>query len=264
MSNVGSDERGIVKELQEFETRLLVERNEAGEIVGVTGFDHDEPLERVYIYGPWSIDDGWRMRVERLFARVLDAAPSTTRDVETAFGKQNVRAARFADAHGFRLVRDHFTMGFTRNDRSLEPDPDIRQMDDLDRAAIVELHEQCFENTWPSGAQLLEQLEKGPDRRIFVLYEGDHLAGYHFASVDRETGEAYVDNIGVDDRFRGRGFATRLLSHGLWWMFGFEEVAKIELSVREENAAALQVYEKAGFRKLHAIRQMRMPLGERP
>lgn len=264
MAMVGTDELGIVKELQEFETQLFVERDDMGEVIGVAGFDHDGPLHRGFIYGPWSIEDGWEERADRLFARVMDAAPATTSDIETAFGKENVRAARFADAHGFELVRDHFTMGFARDDRRLAPDPDIREMDDLDRAAIVELHEKCFEGTWPSGPQLLEQLEKGPDRKIFVLYEGDHLAGYHFASVDRETGEAFVDNIGVDQRSRGRGFATRLLTHGLWWMFGFDEVAKIELSVREENAAALQVYEKAGFRKLHAIRQMRMRLAERP
>jgi len=264
MAMIGTEELGIVKELLEFETQLFVERDGTGEIVGVAGFDHDEPLRRGFVYGPWSIDDGREEREERLFSQVLGAAPPDTKDIETAFDKQNLRAARFAVARGFELVRDHFTMGFTRDDRHLEPDPDIQEMDDDDRQAIIELHERCFEKTWPSGPQLLEQLEKGPDRRIFVLYENDHLAGYHFASVERETGEAYIDNIGVDERFRGRGFATRLLTHGLWWMFGFEEVAKIELSVREENAAAIQVYEKAGFQKLHAIRQMRMPLGERP
>lgn len=261
MAMVGTDELGIVKELQEFGTQLFVERDGSGEIIGAAGFDHDEALQRGFLYGPWSIDDGWVGRANRLFELALDAAPAATKDIETAFDKQNARAERFADDHGFQLVRDHFTMGFTRDDRRLAPDPEIREMDELDRAAIVELHERCFERTWPSGPQLLEQLEKGANRKIFVLYENDHLAGYHFASVETETGEAFVDNIGVDERHRGRGFATRLLSHGLWWMFGFEEVRRIELSVREENAAALAVYEKAGFNKLHAIRQMRMATG---
>lgn len=264
MAMVGSDQLGIVKELEEFGTRLFIERDEQGSVTGAAGVDHDEPLQRAFLYGPWSIEEGWDDRAERLFAQVLDAVPDGTNDIETAFDKLNVRAASFADRHGFELVRDHFTMGFTPGESALEPDPDIREMDDADRPAIVELHERCFERTWPSGEQLLEQLEKGPDRRIFVLYEGHHLAGYHFASVARETGEAFVDNIGVDEAHRGRGFATRLLSHGLWWMFGFEEVRNIELSVREENAAAIQVYENAGFRKLHAIRQMRMPLAARP
>lgn len=264
MSMVGTEEAGIVKELDEFETELFFDRADDGTILGVAGLDYDEPLSRAYIYGPWALPEGWGEVASRLFERVVSAVPTEMKDMDTAFDKENTRAEHFAAERGFKLVRDHFTMGFARDDRRLEPDPDIREMDDDDRAAIVELHERCFEKVWPSGRQLLEHLEKGRDRTIFVLYEGEHLAGYHFATVERETGEAFVDNIGVDEQFRGRGFATRLLTHGLWWMFGFEEVAKIELSVREENVAALQVYEKAGFRKLHAIRQMRMALSERP
>jgi ribosomal protein S18 acetylase RimI-like enzyme len=264
MAVVGTDELGIAKELEEFETQLFVERDGMGAIVGAAGLDYDEPLSRGFIYGPWSIDDGWEERAEKLFSRVLAAAPEATTDLDTAFDQQNQRAARFAERHRFELVRDHFYMGFSRADLVPEPDPDIREMDDDDRVAIVELHERCFERTWPSGEQLLEQLEKGPDRRIFVLYDGEHLAGYHYATVERETGEGFVDNIGVDEHFRGRGFATRLLTHGLWWMFTFDEVTKIELSVREENRAAIQVYEKAGFRKLRAIRQMRMALEKQP
>ena len=255
---VGMVELGIVKELEEFGTRLFIERGDDGVVVGAAGFDHDEPLERGYLYGPWSIDEGWSDRADRLFALVLDAAPAIAKDIELVFNRANVRAADFGEAHGFEFVRDHFTMAFARHDRVLEPDPEIRDMDDQDRNAIVDLHERSFAKTWPTGEQLLEQLEKGPDRRIFVLYDGAHLAGYIFTSVERATGEAFVDNVGVDERFRSRGFATRLLRHGLWWMFSFDEVTGIELSVRAENAAALKVYEKAAFRKLHAIRQMRM------
>jgi ribosomal protein S18 acetylase RimI-like enzyme len=264
MAMVGTEAVGIAKELEEFETQLFVERDGAGTIVGAAGFDYDEPLARGFLYGPWSIEAEWGERIERLFARVLDAAPPTTTGIDTAFDQANERAESFARSHGFELIRDHFFMGFTRGDAALQPDPDIRVMADDDRAAVAALHDRCFENTWPSGSQLLEQLEKGPDRAIFVLYEGDNLAGYHYATVERETGEGFVDNIGVDDAFRGRGLATRLLTHGLWWMFGFAEVMKIELSVREENAAALQVYEKAGFKRLRAIRQMRYPVGRRP
>ncbi len=264
MAMVGFDEIGIAKELEEFGTELFVDRNGAGEITGVAGFDFDEPLRRGFLYGPWSIDDGWDERASRLFDRVLTAVPATTNDMDIAFDTENVWAATFADKHGFELVRDHFTMGFSSGDRELEPDPDIREMNDDDRTDVIELHERCFERTWPSGHQLLEQLEKGPDRRIFVTHLDGKLAGYHFATVERETGEAFVDNIGVDEAVRGRGLATRLLTHGLWWMFSFREVREIELSVRQENGAALRVYENAGFRKLHAIRQMRMPVSKRP
>lgn len=259
---VGTDEAGIVKELEEFGTELFVERDGAGAIVGAAGFDYDGPLKRGYLYGPWSIEEGWTERADRLLERVLEVAPPATERLEFVFDKRNPQGAAFAEKHGFEFVRDHFTMGFARDDRVLGPDGDIRAMDDDDRIAVMDLHERCFEGTWPNGEQLLELLEKGPDRIIFVLYEKTHLAGYIYVSAERETGEAFIDNVGVDDRFRGRGFATRLLTHGLWWIFGLDEVKRIELSVRAENAAAVQVYEKAGFQRLRAIRQMSMALAK--
>ena len=264
MANVGADEIGIVNDLEEFETELFVERDSSGAIIGFAGLDFDEPLQRVFLYGPWSIDDGWNERAARLFGRVVAAAPAETRAIECAFDIENLRAAAFADEHGFELVRDHFTMGFSRGDHELGPDPDIHAMRDEERSDVMELHERCFEATWPSGKQLLEQLDKGPDRRIFVIYTDGKLSGYHFATVERATGEAFVDNIGVDETARGRGLATRLLTHGLWWMFSFDEINEIELSVRQENTAAVRVYENAGFRKLYEIRQMRKPVEPRP
>lgn len=264
MAMVGLAEASIVKELEEFGTELFVEHDDSRTIIGAAGFDYDQPLRRGFIYGPWSIDSGWHGRADRLLSRALRNAPEDMSDVETAFDKMNVRAAGFAARHGFELVRDHFIMAFEPAERRVEPDPEIREMDDGDRSAIIDLHERCFERAWPSGEQLLEQLEKGDDRKIFVLYVDDVLAGYHFASVDREAGEAFVDNIGVDERLRGRGIATRLLRHGLSWIFTFGEVRRIELSVREENAAAVKVYEKAGFHKVWAVRQMRMPVQRQP
>lgn len=263
MAMVGVEEAGIVRELVEFATELFVEQD-GSEILGAAGFDYDESLARGFIYGPWSVDDDWNGRADRLFEKALEGAAAAMKDVETAFDRANERAAVFAERHGFQLVRDHFTMAMEADDRPRRPDPHIREMTDADRAGIVDLHGRCFERAWPSGEQLLEQLEKGPDRKIFVLYQDGSLAGYHFATVDREVGEAFVDNIGVDERFRGRGIATRLLEHGLAWMFGFDEVGRIELSVRAENTAALKVYEKAGFRKLFAVRQMRMAVKSRP
>lgn len=258
---IGNEAPGIVKELQEFETKLFFERDPDGKILGVAGFDFDEPLARGYLYGPWASADHWTGCVDRLLDRVIEQAPPEIRTMDTAFNKQNAEAERFATERGFELVRDHFTMTFEPKGRVLAPDPHIREVRDSDRERVTEIHERCFEGVWPTGEQLFEQMEKAPDRKIFVLELDGQIAGYHFATLHRDMGEGFVDNIGVDGTFRGRGAATRLLSHGLAWMFGFDEIKRIELSVREENQAALKVYEKAGFERLREIRQMRLQIG---
>jgi ribosomal protein S18 acetylase RimI-like enzyme len=263
MAMVGYDPVGIAKELEEFETKLFFDRASDGTLLGVIGFDYDEPLGRGYLYGPWVVADDWNECAARLIDVVMAQAPSEMKAMETAFNKVNADAERFATERGFELVRDHFTMTFEPKDRVLASDPDIRDVQDSDRQRVMEIHERCFEGVWPTGAQLFEQLEKAPDRKIFVLELDGQIAGYHYATVDREVGEGFVDNIGVDETFRGRGVATRLLSHGLAWMFGFDEIKRIELSVREENQAALKVYEKAGFERLRALRQMRLDTSAR-
>jgi ribosomal protein S18 acetylase RimI-like enzyme len=256
---IGNEEIGIVNELEEFDTKLFFDRDERGGILGVAGFDYDEPLSRGYIYGPWVSGDESMGCMGRLFDEVMAQAPAEMETMDTAFNKLNADAERFATERGFELVRDHFTMTFEPEGVELTPDPDITEVQDPDRARVMEIHERCFEGVWPTGPQLFEQLEKAPeDRRIFVLELDGAIAGYHYATVDREVGEGFVDNIGVDEAFRGRGVATRLLSHGLAWMFGLDEITRIELSVREENQAALKVYEKAGFERSRALRQMRL------
>jgi ribosomal protein S18 acetylase RimI-like enzyme len=262
MAMVGEKEHTIADELREYEPKLFLERA-GNEIVAVMGYEADDKLARGFAYGPWANDEGWDALADSLIDRVLAEVSSDTQEIDLAFNIRNERVQRFSDRHGFALVRDHFFMSFPRTGTSVAPDDAIRPMTDDDRSAVATLHERCFAGTWPSGEQLLGEADKSPDRTIFVLYEGDRLAGYHYARVDRESGDASVENIGVDDSFRGRGFATRLLTHGLWWMFGFDEITGIDLSVRAENTAALRVYEKAGFRKRHSIRQTRKPLGSR-
>lgn len=259
MAMVGEAEATITNDLQEGDIRLFIER-EGNEIVAVMGYEHDDALRRGFLYGPWAVERRWDALADELLTRVAAETTGSDEDIELAFNVRNERAQRFSDRHGFELVRDHFFMAYPKEGASVGPDEAIRPMADAERDAVVALHEGCFAGVWPSGKQLLEQLDEGPDRSIFVLHDGRRIAGYHYARVDRSAGEGSVEIVGVDEAFRGRGFATRLLRHGLWWMFSFDEVTGIDLSVRADNVAALRVYEKAGFRKRHSIRQTRKPL----
>lgn len=259
MAMVGEAEQTIANDLQEGDIRLFTQRA-GNEIVAVMGYEHDDTLQRGFLYGPWVIEQRWDALADELLNRVAAETAGSDHDMELAFNVRNERAQRFSDRHGFELVRDHFFMAYPKEGATVGRDEAIRPMVDEERDAVMALHERCFAGVWPSGEQLLEQLDEGSDRSIFVLHEGRRIAGYHYARVERSTGEASVENVGVDEAFRGRGFATRLLLHGLWWMFSFDEVTGIDLSVRAENAGAIRVYEKAGFRKRHSIRQTRKPL----
>ena len=102
------------------------------------------------------------------------------------------------------------------------------------------------------------RLNKG---KILVATEGDDLIGYaavlsEISSKDEidevEYTYAYVQDLAVTERFRRRGLGSQLLAR-------CEEIAReagarwLRISVLTENADAVRVYEKAGFRSLFSV-----------
>ena len=104
------------------------------------------------------------------------------------------------------------------------------------------------------------------DGSILVAVDGDTLVGYAVVltavSSEDEADEidflfAYVSELMVTQSHRGRGIAAQLLSRcdGLARDAG---VQWIRVTVLTENAEAVRVYEKAGFRSLLSV--MEKPL----
>ena len=62
-------------------------------------------------------------------------------------------------------------------------------------------------------------------------------------------GEAYVDNIAVDENYRKRGFATAIINKMIEYCLE-KKASLITLEVRESNSAAIALYEKMGFEKV--------------
>lgn len=84
---IGNEEIGIVNELEEFDTKMFFDRDRQGDIVGVAGFDFDEPLGRGYIYGPWATGADSMGCMGRLFEAVIAHAPAEMKTMDTAFNK---------------------------------------------------------------------------------------------------------------------------------------------------------------------------------
>lgn len=198
MAMVGEAEQTIANELQEYDIRLFTER-EGNVIVAVMGYEHDDALQRGFLYGPWAIEQRWDALADELLNRVAAETAGSDREIELAFNIRNERVQRFSDRHGFELVQDHFYMAYPKEGATVGRDEAIRPMADEERDAVMALHDRCFTDMWASGKQLLEELDRGPDRSIFVLHEGRRIAGYHYARVDRSTREASVEGLGVDD-----------------------------------------------------------------
>jgi ribosomal-protein-alanine N-acetyltransferase len=112
---------------------------------------------------------------------------------------------------------------------------------DADQLAAIE--RVCFSDPWtPAGIEETIQYETA---LALVAENRAGVAGYIMARISGEEGE--ILNLAVLPPYRRRGVARRLLAEGVAALVA-DGVREAYLEVRESNAAAISLYQSAGFR----------------
>ena len=108
----------------------------------------------------------------------------------------------------------------------------------------VMLERELFAATAWSPAQFWSELSRG-NRRYYALVAGDRIVGY--AGVALNPPEADVQTVAVGPQVQGRGWGARLLDR-LVGDASDAGCSEILLEVAADNAAALALYGKRGFK----------------
>ena len=108
---------------------------------------------------------------------------------------------------------------------------------------IAVLEKECFSLPWSENS-LFEELSNENSHFLVALDGG--VVGY--IGVQEICGEAYITNIAVFARFRGRGIGRALLKAACT-AAEERECEFITLEVRESNSAAISLYESEGFER---------------
>jgi ribosomal-protein-alanine N-acetyltransferase len=117
---------------------------------------------------------------------------------------------------------------------------EIRRIDEEGAKCAAELEKLCFSEPWSEKA-ILEEAERG----FFVAaYIDGEFAGY--AGMLCVLDERDICNVATSPRFRGMGVGKALVS-ALIESAKESGASVIMLEVRKSNAAAIALYEKAGF-----------------
>ncbi|MGE5335416.1 MAG: N-acetyltransferase family protein [Nitrososphaerota archaeon] len=112
----------------------------------------------------------------------------------------------------------------------------------------------------------IEDVLSNPHARIFIAERDTEVIGLAEADI-RDSAHwptavphswVYIDDIIVDERFRGTGIGSALLAHIEDWARTLG-ITQIELTVWEFNTSARAMYERREFRTLN--RQMYKDLG---
>ncbi len=111
---------------------------------------------------------------------------------------------------------------------------------------LAELENNCFASP-RSFQSFSEEFEKPSYFYLLALNPDDTAVGY--IGVQVISGEAYIQNIAVLEKFRRQGVADALLSRAILKAKERESYF-ITLEVRQSNLAALGLYLKQGFKNV--------------
>jgi ribosomal-protein-alanine N-acetyltransferase len=124
------------------------------------------------------------------------------------------------------------------------PSQYIRPLKDADIENVLQIEQQVYNYPW-SKAIFKDCLRVGYSNWAFI--KDDKFIGYVILSI--AVGEAHILNICIDPSLKGQGLGKYFLSEVI-------QVAQIKgadcvfLEVRPSNIAAVNLYKKAGFKKI--------------
>lgn len=124
-------------------------------------------------------------------------------------------------------------------------EPVLSEAGARDAAAIAALHSASFNRGW--SEQEVEGLLLDRHTLAHRATSGAKLTGFILSRLVED--EAEILSVAVASRAQGRGLARRLLMLHLRRLAGLG-ARTVFLEVDEHNAAALRLYDRAGFREV--------------
>lgn len=135
---------------------------------------------------------------------------------------------------------------------SSAPDAGVRPGMPADVDAIFTLQQSAPECAqWPRATYasiLTAATGTNPQRKVFCVQRGEHVAGFAVASLLRaaHTGVCELENMAVAPAGRRLGVGRMLVAAVLAWSQQ-ERAESVHLEVRAANVAAVQLYARLGF-----------------
>lgn len=224
--------------------------------VAVIGAEFDPALRRAWVRGPLVADlppaDAATLRRELVVA-LLQALPQIDRFDAFPSADETALIATY-HAVGFEDQQQHHVMRLDAGTPLPASDfagtlVDARP-DDPAIQRLAPLHDRLFPGSYLPGERLAAELDD--HRRLFIAHLDGQAAGYVYVQDKPLEPEGYVDYLGVDESARGRGVGRALLLAASRWALQERALPCVHLTVRQDRAPALGLYESLGFRNVAA------------
>ncbi len=128
----------------------------------------------------------------------------------------------------------------------------VKEFSEETAEAVRSLLKQLVSNYKPLTDDALKEMLNSPQSFLLVAKEATsgQIAGMITLTVFRipDSKKAYLDDVIVDEKFRGRGIAV-LLTEKAIALVKENNADYVELTSNPKRVAAIHIYEKLGFQK---------------
>lgn len=219
-----------------------------GALIGWIGADIDEVTAEVW--GPF-VDAENNIEIAcHLWKKLMNQLPAAEYNFILFSNKENKLVRNFAKKLQFKQKTDQAVLRFSREQLENVPAPILDTLTNIDHSAFIRLHDEAFPGTYYSGREIIGRVNR--TQKVFVLKDEKKLAGYVYVEAEPDYGGGSIEFIAVEPSFQGKGYGKKLLLVALYWLFTFDSIDEIKLTVAMDNSAH-GLYHSVGFEAEHEL-----------
>jgi RimJ/RimL family protein N-acetyltransferase len=230
------------------EDAFILERAN-GIIVALLGFDIDPSESEAEVWGPFAEREHWQEIAHALWEKGRKDLIGSIKKINFFFGSNNKNGIEFALRLGAEKRSENSILVLSAPQNRCFDKNNLPCISAEQKNAFIDLHDSLFPSAYLSGREIYNLVDE--NNKIFMLEQGQELAGYIFVEVNPVHRESTIHFFGVSQKFRGQGFGQQLLSSGVSFILGFDQIQEITLCVESQNQQAIRLYERIGFNERH-------------
>lgn len=220
--------------------------SEQDTIKGALGFDIDEEERTIEVWGPFVLEsEQYKEIADGMWKYLVSKLPFEIKNFEFFVGKENFRTREYIRETGGVETGQHLILTankesfFTKNTEVVEYDHSFKE-------SFEALHTAIFPETYYDSSEILSRLDK--HNKLMVVADGTkNIKGYVYVEAEPNFNDGSIEYIAVSTKYQKQGVGTQLLQAALQYLFSYESITEITLSVSSGNDQALGLYKSCGF-----------------
>ena len=216
-------------------------------IKGALGFDVDEEKRIIEVWGPFVlVSEEYDEIANTMWNYLVSQMPFDIKYYQFFVRKENFRTREYIREIGGVENGQHLILTANKKNHSSPKHFEILPYSPPFEDSFRALHKASFSNTYYSSSDILIRLDN--QNKLFILAEGtEKVKGYVYVEVEQSQSNGSIEYIAVSREYQKQGVGTQLIQFALNYLFSYDTIKEITLSVRAENEKALALYKSVGF-----------------